>query len=183
VAKASYPKESKDYGAYRWHSAWQIDVVKREARHKSGLVYDFFCGIAGAKAAPMGGRCPSLHWRGELRGGSQALPADQAEHVAIRLCLEACTLFSGMAWDACQDCSKHTAGGDYYMVQHALWSQVHPNRHGMLCLSCLQARLGRRLIRDDFLDAPINQRNRAIEAILVEPTLKIPIEEHILSEG
>lgn len=161
----SYPKHSREYGEYRWHHAWQIDVAKREARHKSGLVFDFHCGIAGAKEPPLGGRCASLHWRGELRGGAQALPAGLPEHVAVRLCREACTLFSDEAWDACQDCSKHTAGSDYYMIKNDLWAQVHPNRHGMLCLSCLQTRLGRRLEKSDFIDAIVNQR-RAVEAIL-----------------
>lgn len=166
MPKASYPKDSAQYGAYKWHSAWKIDVAKRVARHKSGLVYDFLCGFQGSKEEPLGGRCPSFAWQGELRGGVQALPSDQPEHVAIRLCREACMLFGSLAWDACQDCSKHTAGSDYYMIKHELWAQVHPNRYGMLCLSCLQARLGRRLEEDDLLPAAINHRNRAIDALL-----------------
>lgn len=166
MAKASYPKDSKQYGTYRWHSAWQIDVAKREARHKSGLVYDFLCGYEGAKQPPLGGRCPSMAWHGELRGGALALPSGQPEHVAVRLCLEACMLFSGLAWDACQDCSKHTAGNNYYMINHDLWAQAHPGRYGMLCLPCLQTRLGRRLVKADFLPAAINHDNMAIEAIL-----------------
>lgn len=166
MPKASYPKDSTQYGTYKWHSAWQIDVAKREARHKSGLVYDFVCGFKGAKQAPLGGPCPSLAWKGELRGGAQALSSGQPEHAAIRLCREACILFSGLAWDACQDCSKHTAGSDYYMVKHELWAQVHPNLYGMLCLSCLQARLGRRLEEADLLSSVVNDLNRAIQAML-----------------
>ena len=44
------------------------------------------------------------------------------------------------------------------MLQFELWRRIVPeNSHkGMLCIGCVEARLGRTLDSGDFLDAPIN---------------------------
>lgn len=154
------PKSSYDYGAYGWHQAWSVNVVNREASHRSGLVFQFSCGAGGDARPPIGGRCPCGAWYGELRGGTAPLPSQYKEHVSIRLCLEALQIFSDMAAFACQDCPKDTLGGDYYMINNELWSRVHPNQAGMLCLPCLEKRVGRRLQLSDFTDAPINSDPR-----------------------
>lgn len=41
---------------------------------------------------------------------------------------------------------------EWYMVSNAMWQKVNPARHGHLCLSCLEKRLGRPLRRSDFGD-------------------------------
>lgn len=60
----------------------------------------------------------------------------------------------------CLDCKIDTSGGtginEYYMVQHALWYSVAHNGRGMLCIGCLEQRLGRQLIAVDFTDCPLN---------------------------
>lgn len=84
----------------------------------------------------------------------------------------------------CEDCGANTAPawhsqsgttgiGEYYMVQHELWiaatgcgaityedgevqADHSPEAHLMLCIGCLEARLGRTLTPDDFIEAPIN---------------------------
>jgi hypothetical protein len=68
----------------------------------------------------------------------------------------------------CLDCSEDLSlpGGDYYGLKNQLWRQLVPRsqRHGMLCLRCVQTRLGRVLIPDDYkqpsdtfdLDDPIH---------------------------
>jgi hypothetical protein len=59
----------------------------------------------------------------------------------------------------CLDCKVSTAEdgvNEYYMVNLELWMQVNPARKGMLCIGCLETRLGRRLRPDDFTHAPIN---------------------------
>lgn len=157
------PKSSYDYGDYNWHYAWSVDVVSRLATHRSGLVFEFEGGAGRGARPPLGGRCPSGAWYGELRGGSQSLPLRSKDQFAIRLCLEALQLFSDMARFACQDCPQDTLGGDYYMVHNELWNRVHPNRAGMLCLPCLEKRVGRRLQPGDFTDAQINCRRRIAE--------------------
>jgi hypothetical protein len=57
----------------------------------------------------------------------------------------------------CLDCGKNTSlhSADYYMLRNKLWRQLVPReqRHGMLCLSCVAARLGRPLQPEDFKKA------------------------------
>lgn len=56
----------------------------------------------------------------------------------------------------CRDCAACTLClGEYYMVTDQVWDSV-ANR-GMLCIGCLEQRLGRMLHARDFTDAPINQ--------------------------
>lgn len=59
----------------------------------------------------------------------------------------------------CLDCKVDTFhNGEYYMVQFDLWYQAVPKgKSGMLCIGCLENRLGRQLTPADFLDAPLNQ--------------------------
>jgi hypothetical protein len=55
----------------------------------------------------------------------------------------------------CIDCSVNTHFiREYYMVQFDLWYSVA--NEGMLCIGCLEDRLGRNLTPEDFIDAPIN---------------------------
>jgi hypothetical protein len=57
---------------------------------------------------------------------------------------------------ACLDCGTDTlAVGDYYAVKDDVWSHAGGD-DGMLCVLCLEARLGRRLSTFDFADAPVN---------------------------
>ena len=51
----------------------------------------------------------------------------------------------------CVDCGKDTGGGEYYMVGDDVWaaSGIAPNG-GMLCLACLERRIGRPLTGQDF---------------------------------
>lgn len=57
----------------------------------------------------------------------------------------------------CLDCGVNTADAhEYYMVKNKVWRKVHPKDDGMLCISCLEARLGRVLTHKDFTDAPVN---------------------------
>jgi len=42
---------------------------------------------------------------------------------------------------------------EYYMVEHDVWakaSAAKPKKHGMLCIGCLESRLGRQLTPADF---------------------------------
>ena len=50
----------------------------------------------------------------------------------------------------CVDCGADK-DGEYYMVSDELWaaSGMAPNG-GMLCLACLEQRIGRRLVKEDF---------------------------------
>lgn len=59
----------------------------------------------------------------------------------------------------CVDCDEFT---DSYMVMDELWKQIcqqsiiDMNEHDYLCLECLENRMDRRLILEDFPRLPIN---------------------------
>jgi len=58
----------------------------------------------------------------------------------------------------CAACSVNTLHiKEYYMVTDEVWNAAWPTGRGMLCIGCLEDRLGRQLTSDDFTDAPINQ--------------------------
>ena len=60
----------------------------------------------------------------------------------------------------CFDCGTPTGRGDetneWYMVHDRVWQAAGMGRDGFLCIGCLEARLGRRLWREDFTSAPVN---------------------------
>jgi hypothetical protein len=57
----------------------------------------------------------------------------------------------------CLACAVNTLHiGEYYMVTDEVWGQACPEGKGMLCIGCLEARLGRELTARDFTDAPVN---------------------------
>lgn len=57
----------------------------------------------------------------------------------------------------CIDCGVDTGLIDeYYMVHHYLWRLVVPEVEGMLCIGCLEGRVGRRLRSGDFTHCPLN---------------------------
>jgi hypothetical protein len=56
----------------------------------------------------------------------------------------------------CIDCGVSTVHNhEYYMVKKKVWRAVG-NPKGMLCIGCLEGRLGRQLVRTDFLKCPVN---------------------------
>ena len=58
----------------------------------------------------------------------------------------------------CLDCGKNTfKAEEYYMIHNHLWRRANPKVRGMLCLDCLEKRLGRELRPADFTDAPVNE--------------------------
>jgi len=67
---------------------------------------------------------------------------------------------------ACADCGVGTLTlGEYYMVKDAVWVQAWAGRRKpwhelpgqqVLCIGCLEERLGRTLMACDFTDAPVN---------------------------
>lgn len=60
----------------------------------------------------------------------------------------------------CIDCGINTLTetGEYYMVRDDVWLAAAEDKNmGMLCIGCLEDRLGRQLNGLDFIDAPINK--------------------------
>lgn len=59
----------------------------------------------------------------------------------------------------CQGCGVDTGEIDeYYMVQFDLWKIFVPKeiQRDILCVGCLEGYLGRQLVSEDFIEAPIN---------------------------
>jgi hypothetical protein len=79
----------------------------------------------------------------------------------------------------CMDCGCDTRDNEhYYMVADGLWRSVNPKMDGMLCLPCLENRLGRSLYARDFQDSRIN-----IEQALVCPELAARLARRAPKEG
>jgi len=57
---------------------------------------------------------------------------------------------------------------EYYMVRDAVWIAARGPLLGMLCIGCLEARLGRRLVPDDFASVPLNTGRGHRSARLLE---------------
>lgn len=60
--------------------------------------------------------------------------------------------------DYCVDCNVNTMLiREYYMVHQHVWFQTQLGSYdGMLCIGCLENRIGRRLTPSDFSDFPVN---------------------------
>lgn len=77
---------------------------------------------------------------------------------------------------SCIDCGVSTRQlGEYYMVHDRVWQAVG-NPKGMLCLTCLEGRLGQPLKSQDFTDCPLNldpreQRSEKLTQLLKGVTL------------
>lgn len=57
----------------------------------------------------------------------------------------------------CMDCKVDTVAiGEYYFIETNVWLSVVHSKKGMLCISCLEKRLKRRLTRKDFTPCYIN---------------------------
>lgn len=57
----------------------------------------------------------------------------------------------------CVDCRVDTGKiHEHYFVHTHLWLTVMPSVNGMLCIGCIEKRLGRSLTARDFTDATIN---------------------------
>ena len=57
----------------------------------------------------------------------------------------------------CVDCKVDTGKiNEHYFIRTDLWLKVMPTIYGMLCIGCLEKRLGRKLRKTDFTDAFIN---------------------------
>jgi hypothetical protein len=58
----------------------------------------------------------------------------------------------------CLDCGKSTRiSKEYYMIHDHLWSTVAKNPKGMMCISCVEKKLGRKLVPNDFTDCRLNK--------------------------
>lgn len=78
----------------------------------------------------------------------------------------------------CLDCGVNTGPTEeYFMLRHELWRRLvsRRDRGGMLCLRCVELRLGRGLCRADFLPVPANeQQARLCEGLAKRLAAQVP---------
>ena len=57
----------------------------------------------------------------------------------------------------CLDCKQDTGKmREHYFVNLDLWLGAVGSKTGMLCIGCLESRIGRTLVKSDFTNAHIN---------------------------
>lgn len=69
----------------------------------------------------------------------------------------------------CRGCGVDTdAIDEYYMVQFDLWKIYVPKeiQRQVLCIGCLEGYLGRQLVSEDFIEAPVNYTDDKSERLL-----------------
>jgi len=55
----------------------------------------------------------------------------------------------------CQDCDKDA---EYFVVVDTVWKAAgFETQAGVVCMSCIEKRLGRKLVKDDFRDCVVNR--------------------------
>jgi hypothetical protein len=58
----------------------------------------------------------------------------------------------------CLDCLVDTGRlGEHFFLKNEVWFKVHTSDKGMICIGCIEARLGRKLVPEDFTDAYVNR--------------------------
>jgi hypothetical protein len=69
---------------------------------------------------------------------------------------------------SCEDCGSDY--DEYYMVQNDIW-KTYGAGGVMLCIGCLEKRMGRKLRRQDFIDLPINEINPEAQSLRLQDRL------------
>ncbi len=78
----------------------------------------------------------------------------------------------------CLDCGVNTAlNNEYYMLESEVWQEAVPDLWGMLCLNCVELRLGRQLWPEDFMEAPLNYIHARLSALVLSRFCGIPDDE------
>ena len=75
----------------------------------------------------------------------------------------------------CLDCGVNTSlNEEYYMLTKEVWKEAVPDLVGMLCINCVELRLGRQLWPEDFMDSPINYFHSRMSALVLSRFCGIP---------
>ena len=87
----------------------------------------------------------------------------------------------------CLDCRVDTIEADeYYRVRDDVWRGAAPEDAPtiaiFLCIGCLEARIGRRLVPADFVDVPVNRPPGLFSARLLD-RLDVQVSDYIVRGG
>jgi hypothetical protein len=78
------------------------------------------------------------------------------------------TVIDVREWRHCRDCGVDTVD-EFYIITNAVWPLEE--KGGMLCIGCLEARIGRNLAREDFTDSLLNTDPRLARSRRLEDRL------------
>jgi hypothetical protein len=63
----------------------------------------------------------------------------------------------------CLDCNVDTGkSGEHYMLNDSTWSLTGLGKYGMLCVRCVERRIGRKLRSNDFNNSYLNKPRTGI---------------------
>lgn len=63
-------------------------------------------------------------------------------------------------WGTCPDDCDHTGAWEWYIVHDEVWAEADAEELDVLCVGCLEGRLGRPLTAADFPAIPVNEPSR-----------------------
>jgi len=67
---------------------------------------------------------------------------------------------------ACSRCGENTNNEiDYYMLKNSVWSGIVKDVRILLCLSCAEYLLGRKIERKDIIDCPLNKEHPILKEL------------------
>jgi hypothetical protein len=65
----------------------------------------------------------------------------------------------------CLDCSTDTGkAGEHYMLVDSTWQLTGLGKYGMLCIGCVEQRIGRNLHKADFNNSYLNKPRTGIKS-------------------
>lgn len=167
-----YPRPSQitnsNVGDFKWHRDWVLSPNLRLTHHRTGLQLMAVPSTSPSANDTLLANEPSYRaWSIARVPGTCCKAIDSNKGLFQRLVHEADELaayhFAGM----CQVCHVDTleSASDYYMLKNRIWRSVCISPRGMMCLSCVESRLGRKLVREDFTGAPINYMSPKLKTL------------------
>lgn len=79
----------------------------------------------------------------------------------------------------CLDCQVDTGKiGEYYFLHPEIWNAAHNSKKGMLCVGCIEKRLGRKLNASDFAECTLNSFKHGFKSARLTERLKCHILPH-----
>lgn len=77
-------------------------------------------------------------------------------------------------------CGKNCLEGehDYYMLNHDIWIQINGKKDGMLCMNCVEEKLGRKLEANDILPCYLTLfENEYTKDIMLKSGYKLTLDD------
>ena len=78
--------------------------------------------------------------------------------------------------DLCKDCGIGVDTSRPHMIKDKLWLKINNRRYdGVLCISCIQNRLGRKLTKEDFYDMSTYAKLQNTGILLIDKLYEVDV--------